>query len=155
MRILMLGVLVAVAACSQEAQAPATDSPAADTPQAAASPAFVGSYAFAADNLTAAGCDLVLEPDPVEGSPGIYRVTLGEALITTGESRTVSCVEAYPILSTLTGWQATENEGIRLLGAQGESIAEFSPAGTIFQALPSSDGATYLLTPEETLNNPQ
>jgi hypothetical protein len=155
MRIVMLSVLVAVAACSQETQAPATGSPAVTAPEAAASQGFAGSYAFASDNLTAAACSLVLEPAGVEGSTGIFRVTLGEALITAGESLTVSCVEAYPILSTLTGWQATEDEGIRLLGAQGESIAEFSPAGRLFQALPSSDGATYLLSPEDTLNNPQ
>lgn len=155
MRILMLSVLVVVAACSQETQAPAAASPAVAAPEAAASPGLAGSYVFASDNLTASACSLVLEPDGVEGSTGIFRVTLGEALITAGESRTVPCVEAYPILSTLTGWQATEEDGMRLLATDGSSIAEFSPAGSVFQALPSSDGATYLLAPEETMNNPQ
>lgn len=79
----------------------------------------------------------------------------GQALVTAGVAGEVPCAEAYPVLAGLTGWGELPGGGIRLVGAEGATLGEFSPADRMFEAVFDADGKTYGLTPEAVWNNPQ
>lgn len=69
MRILFLGVALALAGCSQETQPVAAPAEGVNAPDpSTAAPALAGHYVFAGDNLTAAVSELTLAGRPVEGT---------------------------------------------------------------------------------------
>ena len=76
-------------------------------------------YLMRADPEDGRECLMLLPQEPFAGSVEFHRAWLGGG-----------CESAFPFLMVLSGWEPSEDGGIRLIGAEGSQLMSFRPEAT-------------------------